>query len=66
MIVRSYLSRYQPIRATEDDELRSMMRAAWHRREIACLPVAEIADDWERQVIINVAERLYGRRKEER
>lgn len=64
MTVRSYLSRYQPHRATEDDELRAMMRAAWRFRGIACLPVEDIADDWERQTITNVAERLYGRRKD--
>jgi hypothetical protein len=39
-----------------------MRAAAWHRHGVAALPVAEIADDWLRQAVINEATRRWGRR----
>jgi hypothetical protein len=41
-----------------------MRRAAGRTHGIAVLRPADIADDWTRQVVINTANRLYGRRRE--
>lgn len=37
---------------------------AWRERGIAMIPVDDLSDDWERQAITNIANRLYGRRRD--
>lgn len=37
-------------------------KRAWHERGIAMIAVDDLLDDWERQTVINIAARLYGRR----
>lgn len=42
------------------------MRDAWHRHGMLVVDPSEINDDWSRQHLINVAEKLYGKRKGQR
>jgi hypothetical protein len=38
-------------------------RRAWRERGIAMIEVDSLLDDWERQMVINIANRLYGKRR---
>lgn len=60
--MRSSLSPYQPVAPADEDHLRSMRAAAWHRQGIAVLRLEDIRDDWTRQAVMNEAERQYGKR----
>lgn len=62
--MRSHLARHQPQASADDDQLRAMRRAAWHQQGVAVLRLEDIHDDWTRQVIVNAATKLYGKRKE--
>ena len=48
--------------AKSDTDLHRMATAAWHKRGIATINPADVRDDFERQAIINAANRLYGKR----
>lgn len=37
-------------------------RTAWQRYGLAVINPDEVLDDWERQVVINIASKLYGER----
>lgn len=50
--------------ATEP-ELRAMRARAWHEHEVLVVPLCEIANEFERQFIVNIAGRLYGSRRRE-
>ena len=43
-------------------ELVAMRRRAWRHQGVVVLRPKEVRDDWTRQVLINEANRLYGRR----
>jgi hypothetical protein len=59
--LRSYLSRYHTKRRTPDQ----VRRDGWHDHKIAAIYVDdERLDDWERQTVVNIAERFYGKRTE--
>ena len=45
-----------------DDDLLAMRRAAWRKQGVIMLRPEEVRDDWTRQILINEANRLYGRR----
>ena len=62
--LQSYLARHVPRAPTDPDELRALRGAAWRHQGIAVLPIDEIRDDWVRQMVVNEANRLYGRRQE--
>ena len=47
--------------ATEE-ELRSMRAAAWHKQGILVVNLEAVRDDWERQCLANIGERLFGKR----
>lgn len=51
-----------PKAPSPDDDLRAMAAAAWHKRGWACLPVAEINNEWDRAFIETVTARFYGPR----
>lgn len=38
-------------------------RRAWQERGIAMIEVDELLDDWERQMVTNIANRIHGRRR---
>lgn len=62
-MTRSHLARHQPVTPADDDDLARMARAAWHRAGKALIDPASLSDDWERQTVITIAERLFGRRQ---
>ena len=64
--MRSHLARHPPERSADDEQLQAMRRAAWRDQGVAVLRPEDINDDWMRQVIVNAAEKLYGKRKEDR
>lgn len=37
---------------------------AWRERGIAMIPVDDLLDDWDRQMVTNIANKLYGRRRD--
>ncbi len=62
--MRPHLARHQPEPPADDEQLRRMRSAAWHRQGIAVTRLEDIHDDWTRQVIVNAAAKLYGEREE--
>lgn len=58
----SSLARHMPRPKTPEWQLHEFRRRAWMFDGIACLDVSKIPDDWERQVVTNVANRLFGER----
>ena len=59
---RSCLARSHGRAASTDDDLLAMRRAAWRSQGVVVLRPEDIRDDWTREVLINEANRLYGRR----
>ena len=47
--------------ATEE-ELRAMRAAAWHKQGILVVNAEALRDDWERQCVTNIGNRLFGKR----
>lgn len=47
---------------TDEDHLTDMRRAAWHRQGVIVIRLDEIANDFDRQHVVNIANRLYGKR----
>lgn len=47
-----------------DEFLLHLARRAWHEQRVVVVRLDEVTDDWERQVVENVANRLHGRRQE--
>jgi hypothetical protein len=39
------------------------MKKLWHERGVAVIDPEQINDDWEKQQVINQAEKLYGKRR---
>lgn len=62
---RSNLSRHQPRRPLDAEQLRRLRAEAWHGQGIIVIRPEDVDDDWIRQAFVNEAHRLYGRRKEE-
>ena len=54
-----------PKAPTTPAEMWAMRKAVWHKQGIAVIPPDEVANDWDRQHIVNVAEKLYGKRSGE-
>lgn len=63
-MIRSYLSRHQPITATSDDELLALHGRAWRERGYVAIRIDEIRDPWLRQGMTHEMERRYGKRIE--
>lgn len=45
--------------------VRQQSERAWRERGIAMIPVDELCDDWDRQMVTNLANKLYGRRRDD-
>ena len=63
----SSLGRALPAQALDDEAMRRMARAAWHKHGAdqgvwVCIRLGDILDDFDRQAVRNVADRLYGKR----
>lgn len=61
-MMRSHLARHQPTAPADDLDIDRMRRAAWHQRGWICLKPDDVADDWVRQALINLATKLFGKR----
>lgn len=44
--------------------VRDQSTRAWRERGIAMIAVDELIDDWDRQMVCNIATKLYGRRRD--
>ncbi len=64
-MLSSMLGRHAGRTPATAEDIREMARRAWHRKGLALIDPAEVADPFARQAIINEAERLYGARDEE-
>lgn len=60
--IRSQLARHQPQELMSDDDLRRYARAAYHERNIAVIWLDEVRDDFQRQAIINEADKQHGKK----
>lgn len=60
--MRSQLARHLPDDPLDDEEVRDMARRLWRDRGVALIPLDEIANAFDRQAIINIANQLYGER----
>jgi hypothetical protein len=60
---RSSLERHLPRPASTEDELFAMRRTAWLKQSVVVIRLADVHDDWVRQMLICEATRLYGRRE---
>lgn len=65
-MVRSYLASRAVGNPTPPERIDAMARDAWHVRGLALLDPKEIHNPFERQVVINLANKRYGKRKEKR
>ncbi len=63
MKLRSSLAKHQLNQPADDEQLKTMRRKAWREQGVAMLRPEDVQDDWTRQVIVNTAEKLYGKRK---
>lgn len=63
---RDPLARFIPKPNADDGEIRQMAAAAWHRKGFICLRPEEIRNEIDRMVVERVAERLYGKRSQEK
>lgn len=61
--LRSSLARHLPDRPASETQLLAMRRAAWLKEGIVVVRPEDLNDDWHRQIIINVATKLYGARR---
>ncbi len=61
--IRGSLERHLPRAVPTEEELFAMRRAAWTQQGVLVIRLADIRDDIIRQVLINEAIRLYGRRE---
>jgi hypothetical protein len=59
---RGSLEPHLPRPASTQDELLAMRRAAWLKQGVIVIWPADVHDDWVRQALINLANRLYGPR----
>ncbi len=59
--IRGSLDRFLPVTPANARELEAMARAAWRKFGIALIHPDRVGDAWERQTVINVADRLYGK-----
>jgi len=46
--------------------IREQSEKAWRERGIAVIPVDELVSDWDQQAVTNIANRLYGRRLDDK
>jgi hypothetical protein len=60
--IRGSLERHLPRAAPSDEELFAMRKMAWQAQELIIIRLTDVRDDWIRQALINLANRLYGPR----
>ena len=65
MTTKSSLGKHIAKPAMTDEELFKLAKAAWHARHVLTVPLAPggvVIDDWHRQALENVGNKLYGER----
>lgn len=60
--MKSCLSKHIPETPKDEDGLRAMRAAAWHRLGIITIRIDEIEDELERRFLEGMATRMFGRR----
>ncbi|MBX3504437.1 MAG: hypothetical protein KF895_03085 [Parvibaculum sp.] len=60
--MKSYLSRHQAEPVKDEEGLRSMRTAAWHRLGVLTVRIDEIEDEIERRFLETIGARLFGPR----
>ena len=65
-MTKSYLGKYIGNSAITEDEMFRLAKAAWNERHVLTVPMAPggvVIDDWHRQALENVGNKVYGKRK---
>lgn len=65
MTVKSQLDKPIGKSALTEQEMFNLAKAAWHQRNVLTVPMAPggvVIDDWHRQALVNVGNKLYGER----
>lgn len=62
-IIRTSLTRWQSEPVMDEVELRRAAAAAYHQKGIVMVKLDEVSNDWERQFLRNIGDRMYGRRR---
>ncbi len=65
-MIRSYLSRHQPQPVWDTPELERQAARVWRETggKVVMLWIDKIANDWDRQAVVNIANQKYGRQKQ--
>jgi hypothetical protein len=58
--MQSSLARTVPKPPTPPHEMQRLRERAWRETKVAVIPIDQLRDDWERQIVTNIANRLYG------
>ncbi len=64
--IQSHLARHVPKAATSDAQLDAMAARAWLDHGIVLLRPEDLANPLDRQAMMNIAEKRYGKREEVR
>ena len=62
MTLRCVLGKLAAQTPATEEELRAMRAAAWHKQGILVVNAEALRDDWERQGLTNIGNRLFGKR----
>ena len=62
MSLRCVLGKLAGQTPATEEELRAMRAAAWHKQGILVVNAEALRDDWERQCLTNICNRLFGKR----
>lgn len=60
--MRSSLAKYQPRRVWDDHEIEEHARRAWVWKGVLLVKPDAMRNEFERQFLINIGNKLYGRR----
>ncbi|MCX7139394.1 MAG: hypothetical protein NTW47_22960 [Proteobacteria bacterium] len=62
MTLRCVLGKLAAQTPATEEELRAMRAAAWHKQGILVVNAEALRDEWERQCLTNIGNRLFGKR----
>lgn len=60
--VKSQLTRFQPYTPWDDEQLRAKAKKLWQESGTVMVKPDWVADDFDRQHMLNIAEKHFGRR----
>jgi hypothetical protein len=61
--MKSYLAKHQPRSVWDAETIRDRAREAWREHGVLLVRIEDVPNDWERQFMTGIGERLYGKRK---